>query len=53
MTGQPDPWSGWSWVCPCGYTTRRHRDIELVENMRAGHLAWHQQQRTLRERARA
>jgi hypothetical protein len=36
----PSP-TGWSWLCPCGWTTPRNPSLEHVERTREGHIRLH------------
>lgn len=38
--------AGWSWLCPCGWSTDRHRLPEMADGQRQAHIRWHDHQAT-------
>jgi hypothetical protein len=45
--------TGWSWLCPCGWSTGRHLDLAETEHRRDSHRRWHNETDRRAEKASA
>lgn len=43
--------TGWSWLCPCGWSTTRNTSLEQTELRRHGHLRLHTAPITIQKQA--
>lgn len=41
MTHRPFSPTGWSWLCPCGWSTGRGLALEQIARSREGHIRLH------------